>query len=60
MKHLRLCAKFGALTVAGAVAWGGLLHSNRANANNDNPGFGDGASYLATITDSNGSFSRAA
>jgi hypothetical protein len=55
MKHLRLCVKFGALTLAGAVAWGALLHSNRANAN-DYPGPGDGASYLATITDSNGNF----
>jgi hypothetical protein len=56
MKHPRLCAKFGALTLAGALAWGALLHPYKANANDDNPGSGDGASYLITVTDSNGNF----
>jgi hypothetical protein len=55
MKHLRLCAKFCALTLAVAVAWG-ALHPYQANANDDHPGSGDGASYLTTVTDSNGNF----
>jgi hypothetical protein len=52
MKHLRLCAKFGALTLAVAVACGALLHPYKANARS----VGDGASYLTTVTDSNGNF----
>jgi hypothetical protein len=56
MKHLRLCAKLGALTLVVAAAWVALLHPYKATANDDNPGFGHGASYLTTVTDSNGSF----
>ena len=52
MKHLRVCAKFGALTLAVAVACGALLHPYEANARR----VGDGASYLTTVTDSNGNF----
>jgi hypothetical protein len=44
MRHLRLCAKLGALTLVVAAAWVG------------NPGLGYGASYLNTVTDSNGNF----
>jgi hypothetical protein len=56
MKHLRLCAKHGALTLIVAVACVALLHPYKATANDDNPGFGQGASYLTTVTDSNGNF----
>jgi hypothetical protein len=56
MKHQRLCAKLGALTLVVAAAWVALLHPYKATANDDNPGFGHGASYLTTVTDSNGNF----
>jgi hypothetical protein len=56
MKHRSLCAKFGALTMAVAVAWGALLHPYKANASDDKHGSGDGASYLTTVTDANGNF----
>ena len=58
MKHLRLCAKLGALTLVVAAAWVALLHPYyyKATANDGNPRFGDGASYLTTVTDSNGNF----
>jgi hypothetical protein len=56
MKHLRLCAKLGALTLVVAAAWLALLHPYKATANDDDPGFGHGASYLTTVTDSNGKF----
>ena len=55
MKHLRLCAKHGALTLIVAAACVALLHPYKATANDDNPGF-QGASYLTTVTDSNGNF----
>jgi hypothetical protein len=55
MKHLRLCAKHGALTLIVAAACVALLHPYNATANDDNPGF-QGASYLTTVTDSNGNF----
>jgi len=56
MKHLRLCAKLSALTLVVAAAWVALLHPYKAIANDDHPGFGQGASYLTTVTDSNGNF----
>ena len=56
MKHLRLCAKLGALTLVVAAAWVALLHPYKATANDDNLRFGHGASYLTTVTDSNGNF----
>jgi hypothetical protein len=56
MKYLRLCAHLGALTLVVAAAWVALLHPSKATANDDNSGFGHGASYLATVTDSNGNF----
>lgn len=51
MKPPRLCAKFGALTVA-CVA---LLHPSKATADGF-PRFFHGASYLATFTNSTGAF----
>jgi hypothetical protein len=51
----RRCAQLGALTLVLAAAWG-ALHPDQATANDDNPGFGHGASYLTTVTDSNGNF----
>jgi hypothetical protein len=56
MKHLRLGAKFGALTLIVAAGCVALLHPYKATANDDQPGFGHGASYLTTVTDSNGNF----
>jgi len=56
MKHLRLCSQLGALTLVVAAAWVALLHPSKATANDGNPRFGDGASYLTTVTDSNGNF----
>jgi hypothetical protein len=56
MKHLRLCAKHGALTLIVAAACVALLHSYKATASDDNPGFGQGASYLTTTTETNGGF----
>jgi hypothetical protein len=56
MKHLRLCSKLRALTLVVATAWVALLHPYKATANDGNPRFGDGASYLTTVTDSNGNF----
>ena len=56
MKHLRLCSQLGALTLVVAAAWVALLHPYKATANDGNPRFGDGASYLTTVTDSNGNF----
>jgi hypothetical protein len=56
MKHLRLCAKFSALTLVGATGLGCAAVPYKANANDDNPRSGDGASYLITVTDSNGNF----
>jgi hypothetical protein len=56
MKHLRLCAKLGALTLIVPAACVALLHPSKATANDDNPGFGQGASYLTTTTESAGNF----
>ena len=56
MKHLRFCSQLGALTLVVAAAWVALLHPYKATANDGNPRFGDGASYLTTVTDSNGNF----
>jgi hypothetical protein len=56
MKFSRLCAKLGTLTLVVAAAWVALLHPSKATANNGIPGFSDGASYLTTVTDSNGNF----
>jgi hypothetical protein len=56
MKHLRRCAQLGALTLVVAAAWVALLHPYTATAQDDNPGFGHGASYLTTVTDANGIF----
>ena len=51
MKHLRRCATLGALTLVVAAAWVALLHPYTATAQDDNPGFGQGApAYPALLT----------
>jgi len=55
MKHLRLSAKLGVLSLVAAVASVILLHPHKAIAQ-DSQGNGNGATYLTTATDSTGKF----